>query len=264
MAQSRDTLLPKNNSRNMFCNNCGEQIKEGQKFCTKCGTEAKPRLVGAMKPSTAMPADAKPVPWATKRLKIILWVFGGLIVISILSAIVLASLNTARQKGNEAQQKELGATAVDQTDGWQQYNSVADSFSIQFPEFPTYDSQTDDGGEVAYDYHTYSATKDTTSFQVIKYIYKDEIDVSEPDNLLERYLNGFVNGVGSGTLVSSDYTYASGYRALDFHVSTTDNEDIKGRLILVGQTPYLIAVDYFTQNYNEADYQRFINSFTAK
>lgn len=241
----------------MFCNNCGAQIKEGQKFCTSCGAEAKPRLVGSEQPSKVMPANAKPVPWASKRMKIFLWVVGGLIIISILAAILSVALNTARQKA-------MGATSTEQGDGWQSYNSVADSFSIVFPEYPTYETETDTSGDLPYSYHTYKAVKGSSSFQVIKYIYQDEIDVSDPDGLLERFLNGFVNGVGNGTLVSSKYTYVGENRALDFHVSTTDNEDVKGRFVLVDQTPYLIAADYFTQNYNDADYQRFISSFTAK
>src|SRR4051794_21177975 len=97
-----------------------------------------------------------------------------------------------------------------------------------------------------------------------EYIYQDEIDTSNPDDLLERFLNSFVNGVEGGQLVSSNYKYSGQHRALEFHVSTTGNEDVKGQLILVGQTLFLIAEDYYTHNYNDAEYQNFITSFSAK
>jgi hypothetical protein len=242
----------------MFCNNCGAKINDGQKFCTSCGAEIKPRLVGAMKPLGAMPANAKPVPWTLGRgTKILIWVVVGIVVLGILSAIVLASLNTARQKG-------MGATSTTQADGWQSYNSVADAFGVLFPEYPTYDSNSDTSGSVAYDYHTYKAVGGTTSFEVIKYIYRDQIDTSNPDDLLQRFLNGFVNAIPNGKLISSDYTYSGTYRALEFQVSSTGDENVKGMLILVGQTPFLVVEDYFTTNYNEVEYQKFITSFTAK
>ena len=97
-----------------------------------------------------------------------------------------------------------------------------------------------------------------------KYIYQDEIDTSDPDDLLERFLNSFMSGIDGGQLVSSSYTYSGQYRALEFHVSATGNEHVKGQLVLVGQTIFLIAEDYFTQNYIDAEYQKFITSFSAK
>ncbi len=241
----------------MFCNTCGVKLNEVQKFCISCGAEVKPCLVGAMKPSVSMPVNAKPVPWATRRIKILIRILAGFILLAILSAIILASLNTARQKA-------MGATATEQSDGWQSYNSVADAFGILFPEYPTYDSQSDTGGSVAYDYHTYKAVGGTTTFEVNKYIYQDQIDISNPDDLLQRFLNGFVNGIDGGQLISSDYTYSGIYRALEFQISSTGNEDVKGMFILVGQTPFLVVEDYFTQNYNEAEYQKFIGSFSIK
>ena len=48
--------------------------------------------------------------------------------------------------------------------------------------------------------------------------------------------------------------------ALDF-LLTVEGESIKGRLILVGETPYLLMMNYLSVNYDENLYAGFINSF---
>lgn len=191
----------------------------------------------------------------SRTATIIFVIIVGIAIIGILSSVVLASLNAARQKAAEA-------TSEIQENGWQTYNSVADGFSILFPGYPTYESELDTSTDLTYSYRTYSAEQDTTSFFVARYVYEDEIDVSDPDDLLERFLNGFVDGTG-GQLSSSYYAYLDGYRALHYHIDVDGSENIKGAFVLVGQTPFLIVEDYYTQNYDDAEHQRFINSFSV-
>ncbi len=191
----------------------------------------------------------------SRTATIVLVIIVGIAIIGILSSVVLASLNAARQKAAEA-------TGGIQENEWQVYNSVADRFSILFPGYPTYETGAETETDSPYTYNIYTAENDESSFMVVRYIYHYEIDVSDPDYLLESFLNSFVNG-GEGELLSSYYTYSSGYRALDFHASVTDSEYAKGRYILVGQTIFLIVEDYYTQNYDDAEYQRFINSFSV-
>lgn len=174
-------------------------------------------------------------------------------VIGILSAVVLASLNTARQKGASAA-----------NDGWTTYNSVTDGFSVLLPTYPTVDSQSNTASDGnTYVYNTYIARKDANAtFNVFDYKYRDPIDVSNPNALLEKLLNGMVNGTG-GKLISSDYTYYSSYPALNYSIDV-GTELIKGQIILVNQTPFMLGYDYGSGTYNDTDYQRFISSLQIK
>jgi hypothetical protein len=69
-----------------------------------------------------------------------------------------------------------------------------------------------------------------------------------------------INSVAGNQLISSNYTYHSTNRALDFQIKNKD-EYIKGRIIVVGQEQYLLMEDYPISNYSDADYNKFINSF---
>ncbi len=186
-------------------------------------------------------------------MKVIVYLFLGIALVGILSSVILASLNTARQKAVESQYPA----------GWTTYNAVLDGFSILVPHSPSFESSSDTStGGIAYEYHSYSAEKGSTSFLIAKYIYSEAIDVSSPDNLLEKLMNGFVTGSES-KLISSNYSNYKSYRALDF-VSRTTSVEIKGRILLVEETPYLIIMSYPSGNNADADYDKFVNSFEIK
>ncbi len=189
----------------------------------------------------------------TNVLKVVVSIFLGIFLIGILSSIILASLNSARQKGMQQEYPE----------GWTTYNAVSDGFSILVPSSPSFESSSDvaDSG-ISYEYHTYSAEKGSEYFLVAKYIYSKPIDISDPDNLLEKLMNGFVSGTES-KLISSSYTTHKSYRSLDF-TSKTANETFMGRILLVGETPYLLIVEYPIGTNGSFDYVKFVDSFEIK
>ena len=189
----------------------------------------------------------------TSVLKVIVFLVLGIALIGILSSVILASLNTAREK---AVQQEYPA-------GWTTYNAVSDGFSILVPHSPSFESSSDvtDSG-ISYEYHSYSAEKGSQYFLVAKYIYSEPIDVSDPDNFLEILMNGFVSGSES-KLTSSNYTNHKTYRSLDF-TSKTASETFMGRILLVGETPYLLIAGYPTGSNGSFDYIKFVDSFEVK
>ncbi len=211
--------------------------------CPKC----KSTFIG-IKDKNGNFADQK-----TSVLKVIVYLFLGIALIGILSSVILASLNTARQKAVESQYPA----------GWTTYNAVSDGFTILVPHSPSYESSSDTTtGGISYEYHSYSAEKDSTSFLIAKYIYSEPIDVSSPDNFLEKLMNGFVSGSES-KLTNSNYSNYKSYRALDFTSRTVDVE-MRGRILLVGETPYLLIMSYPSGTSADTDYDKFVNSFEIK
>ncbi len=188
----------------------------------------------------------------TKVLKIVLIIFVSIFVIGIMSSVILASLNSAREKAGQ----QLSGD-------WITYNAISDRFSILLPHSPSFESSNSDTTSgISYEYHSYSAEKTPISFLVAKYIYSESIDISNPDNLLEKLMNGFVSG-SETKLTNSSYINYETYRGLDFTAKTT-NETIKGRILLIGETPYLLIISYPAGSNVDTDYDKFVSSFEIK
>lgn len=148
---------------------------------------------------------------------------------------------------------------------WSIYTSSKDGFSILFPKTPTLDSKSnipvnDSNSTFTYTWHSYQTEDNYSSFIVYKYIYSNGLNVEDPDKLLRAYLSVIANPDNGHQVLSSNFTYVNSYRALDFLIKA-GNENIKGRFVLVGDTPYMIMMDYFPINYDADIYNKFINSF---
>ncbi len=212
--------------------------------CPKC----KSTFIG-IKDTEGKFADQK-----SSALKIILFAVLGISLIAILSTIILASLGAARQK----------AVQQEHPIGWTTYNAISDKFSVLVPHSPSFESSSDitsDG--IPYEIHIYSIEEGSKFYMISKYIYSEPIDVSNPDNLLEKILNSFLTGSGS-KLTTSNYLEYKTYRSLDFTSITTDNNTFKGRILLVKETPYLLILGYPTNNNNFSNYNEFVDSFEIK
>lgn len=178
-------------------------------------------------------------------------------VVSLATTIFSQALITARQKGI---QNGLA-------NSWQTYNSDSEKFSVLFPKVPTVDNShdlTQDNPDATSGYVRYKSNpSDQTIYSIFKYKYASEIDTSDPDTLLKNMLNGIVSSDSSNNLESSNYTDYAGYRALD-HVVKNKDEYIKGRLILVGQNPYWLALECVPAYCNDSEYQKFVDSLQLK
>jgi hypothetical protein len=86
-----------------------------------------------------------------------------------------------------------------------------------------------------------------------------------PETNLEGALNGMVASGEGNEVVSSNFHYFDGHRALDYKISNkNENIYLQGKIILVEQTLYQLMVAYESGNDNETDYNKFINSFNLK
>ncbi len=158
-----------------------------------------------------------------------------------------------------------GSNTTSSSVKWSTYTSSKDGFSILFPRTPTLDSKSgipvdDSDPTFTYSWHSYQAEDNNSTFFVFKYIYSGGLDVEDPDKVLKAYLNVVANSENGHKILSSSFTYVDSHRALDFLVKAGD-ENIKGRFVLVDDTPYMIMMDYFPVNYDADTYNKFINSF---
>lgn len=254
----------------MFCKNCGNKIPEGAKFCGKCGKEIVVKKEKRLSvDSQAIEKDLRVYDNATRSfpknesnivMKLVKFFAIGLVsiaVIGILSGLVIVALS-----GN----KDSSQKTSEQDKGWQTYVSASDQFSVFVPNYPKIDSESGipvPDTDLTYAWHSYMAEKDNKFFYIHKYIYSDIIDVSNKDAILEALLNEMINVDSKFNLISSKYTYHSSYRALDF-IASYEDRSVKGRIIVVGQTPYLLMVEYLSDNDIGTDYQKFVNSFEIK
>lgn len=144
------------------------------------------------------------------------------------------------------------------------YTSTDDNFSVMLPTKPqtevNLDQPTDDP-TLTYDMRSYQASDGTNSFFVYTYTYSDPLDLSDPDELLASSLNSIVDSSPENKLISSNYSYKLGNRAMEFKVDI-EGEEVKGVFILTDESVvYLLMYNYFPTSYNQKSYDDFINSF---
>jgi hypothetical protein len=113
---------------------------------------------------------------------------------------------------------------------------------------------------------TYLSKSVIENYVVLATTYVKTADISDVDALLNRELNNVVVGKNNNKIISSDMGYVGKYRSVDYLMQYLGHKDryARGKMILAGQTLYNLTVSYRERDYNENDYNRFINSFTIQ
>ncbi|MDX9964278.1 hypothetical protein [Desulfobacter postgatei] len=203
-------------------------------------------------------------------------VFGSIIVV-VIFILVFAIARWASYEGttkvideyDNNKAKENTVNYFTDSSSWKKFESPVGRFSATFPTYPTHDSENLDipGTQLVMKYDMYSSeTSDGTAYMINTSTYSDEIDVSNPETNLEGALNGMLASSEGNELVSSNLTTFNGNSALDYLVFNKGEGEIymKGKIILSGQTMCQLLVAYEKSNYNENNYNKFINSLTIK
>ncbi len=89
----------------MKCTHCGKELSDTAKFCDAC---AHPTAAGVQASQTPVTPGSAPTKESRTALIVVFCIVGFFVVIAIIaifSSIVLISLNSARQKGKDAQAK---------------------------------------------------------------------------------------------------------------------------------------------------------------
>src|SRR3989344_1657188 len=145
---------------------------------------------------------------------------------------------------------------------WKEFNSVEGNFKITFPTLPKHESNTIaiPGSDLTGTVDLYSASKGDDSYFVQAIRYNGEIDVSNPNAVLEGAFNGRVAEIPNHKVVSSNFGSFISNDSLDYLVQS-DSYYIYGKLVLVGQKLYSLEMACEIQKCSTSDYQKFTTSF---
>ncbi len=146
--------------------------------------------------------------------------------------------------------------------GWTDFTSKEGDFSVLLPVEPTKESNSfpskTGSGSITVD--SYISFYQGNLYTVVKNRVSSYISVSDAldDGAIDVYIKGIMEE--DDTLVSSRHFDLGGNRAADFLISKGEM-NFKGRVILSNYTMYLIGSVHASDDYNEDDYNKFLNSF---
>ena len=146
--------------------------------------------------------------------------------------------------------------------GWAKYSAANGNFTAEFPIFPTYSQDAlplNEEGDT-FNYEAYSAETASALYSVGVYYYPAELDLSDVDARLQGAVDGMVSSTG-GSIVSTEYGYYDSYRSISYTIGATDGLELRGLAAVVDHTVYQLLNVYAAANYNEADFQHFIEAF---
>lgn len=152
------------------------------------------------------------------------------------------------------------------TTSWKNFVSTS-GFSILVPKYPTSETQNIPipNSDLVMQLDTYtSETSDGTTYLIT---VNTPLGVSsdKPLTNFDGPLNGMLASDPTNKLVSSSKTTFNGRSALDYLIKNEGGGYfMKGKLILNGTIMYALMLAYESKNYNENDYNKFINSFVLQ
>ena len=225
----------------------------GMQVRTHVGTKL-PYLV-ALKRAACLgvrPGVIRQVPLSLKRK-----VIGALLCVSSLFGAIfeqeLSDYSTGFQSGKNIE-------------GWVDYKSEEGGFSILFPTDPQEESKMIPLPEHNRTLHfnelkSYQDKKIYYSVSYMKLPRKWKL--AGASRILQGALDGIVEHSDGTKLISKQYSKHKSYRTLDFHYSQ-NNEDVQGRMILVGTTLYRLTVTYPPSVVGKLQHKEFLDSFDVQ
>jgi len=153
------------------------------------------------------------------------------------------------------------------TDEWKDFTSPIGSFKVLLPKYPQHESSDDPIPTLNMNAKTETYTSsisDNQAYMVTVTNYSKRVDNFNVDGALEGALNGMLATDKNNKLISSGITTFNGYKSTDFLIQTLSEGQtayLKGKVFIVDQTLYALALVYMDGNYNDSDYNKFMSSF---
>lgn len=145
---------------------------------------------------------------------------------------------------------------------WITFQPESKDFKVKFPTAPTQEAEQlpVDDTDLSIDYTSYSVDQDGVYYSVTRMVYPSEIDISTLE--AEDLIQDIVETSADNKLIESKKTKVGEHSAADFLIKSS-YAHLKGRIVLIGQTKYLLMISYL-KNYSASDYKQFINSFSIE
>ncbi len=149
---------------------------------------------------------------------------------------------------------------------WVQYTHPEEGFSIHFPSDPSEEAKEIEVPEQSksLNYTEMSSQKRKAVYSLSYMHLPRKWGIAGDNTILKTCLELMIEFFDKSELLSKKMTYHKTYKALDFTYSL-DGEEVRGRLVMVGNTLYKLAVQYPKQNTPSAEaIQGFFDSFEPK
>lgn len=157
-------------------------------------------------------------------------------------------------------------TQIKEVCKWKEHDCLAGKCTMQFPTTPDHLSEKmrvpEGGFDLTYDAYV-STLEERTIFLLLVAQYPPFVDEKFARKNLEHFLNGMLMHNPNNQLIFADLTTVDGHEALDFFIRT-GGLYFKGRALMVQNQLFLMAMECEVQNYDEANYNRFVNSFQLR
>lgn len=170
----------------------------------------------------------------------------------------LSAIQSALEKSDSSHAKQAKGIL------WISLSSYDDKFKVNFPlitESKTVYLQTPNSKIKLKTDIDISVLSNGTVFSLLRITYPHEMNLSGKEDLeLKNWVSEWIKINQGFKLISSKLRIFNGIHSLDFILKKKHTYS-KGRMLIFGQRFFLLIVTYEENNYNEAEYNRFINSF---
>lgn len=185
----------------------------------------------------------------------------------IIAILIIGTIITVRssRKHHESQPTHAGPAlaAVSSFEEWRQFTSPLNHFQAFFPALPQHatESTIDPKTQKTRKYDMFvSQEHNGTTFMIQLISYENDDPLLAPEKVLTHIVDEMMLANPKNELTSSSEGKFQGYRSLDFSLKNPQGK-IKGKAFIVNQTLYLISYISSTENFNEQEYQHFIDHF---
>jgi uncharacterized RDD family membrane protein YckC len=165
--------------------------------------------------------------------------------------------------GNALAKWSIGWERGISTSGWTEYVNEEAGFTVQFPNDPKEESKQLEVPEAnkVLDYQELTTHQNKKVYYSVSYMeLPRKWKIAGSSTLLKGALTIVVKHMPDTTLLEKSFTTHQNHRALDFRLKQGDQE-VKGRLIIVGMTLYKLTVTYPSDLEQELQENPFLESF---